>query len=119
MKLVSRHELALILFFGLVLVIGCDGVKFPKQPAPPPPPQPTILVINELTEDPGSSVVRIEYYNHNYTESCRCYTTINDIEKLQHYKKQAKFLLEQLEEAEKRMQIQEQTPAPSLKETEK
>lgn len=92
-----------ILTVGLCLFLtaGCG-----PQGERPAPPLPQIKV--ERAEAPGSGVnVTVRFLNHQSGRD-GCYVVLDTPEKLQNYKVQTAFLLSQLEEAEKRMTVNEQ-----------
>lgn len=84
-----------------VCLVGCG-----PQAERPAPPLPQIKV--ERAEAPGSGVnVTVRFLNHQSGRD-GCYVVLDTPEKLQNYKVQTAFLLSQLEEAEKRMNVNEQ-----------
>lgn len=107
-KFTTLDSFLLFAFLSLVLC-GCPPQK---RLVPPPPPQPEILVV--LQEGAEQNVViEVQYLNHDRNrafDNNPSFVIIKDLPTLKHYKKQATFLLSQLEEAEKRMQVKEQLP---------
>lgn len=84
-----------------VFLIGCADSQRRE------PPQPEIKV--ERSETASSAYVKVIYENHDtgHRDGTR-HVVLDTPEKLRHYKKQVMFLLSQLEETEKRMQVSEQ-----------
>lgn len=98
-----RRILSLVALLSLVFLTGCPSE--PRQK--PPPPQPEIKV--ERSERTGAVVVTVYYLNHNRQQNCgNSYATVSTLEEIRAYKKQAEFLVSQLDEAEKRMATNEQ-----------
>jgi len=98
--MINKIKLLLV----LMIIAGCD------LPLPPPPPpvvkSPHIKVIkNEATVEGVS--LKIMYSNND--DNVACSVDINTIESLQNYKKELEFLMTQLDEAEERMKIYEQS----------
>ncbi len=86
----------------MTVFVGCG----PSEPRPAPP-APEIRV--ERSESSGRGVTVKVHYSHQDGGSSSM-VTLDSPEKLQEYKKQVSFLLTQLEEAEKRMQVHEPQP---------
>lgn len=94
-----------LLFFALLMVFGCteNGTRKKLEP------QPEIKV--ERNETTSAVSITVSYINHSNPHNSRVsYVTIDTPEKLNQYRKQAEFLLSQLDEAEKRMKIREDQP---------
>jgi len=90
-------------FLLLIIIVGCSEAK-PSKPTPVP--QPEILVISKESTENNVSVT-VKYFNHLYGDDCHCFVTISNHEQLDDYKRKIEFLLNQLEQIDKRMQINE------------
>ncbi len=86
----------------LLLSLGCDTP--PK--VIPPPTHPHVKFSKDENTTTGVCVTII-YTNNDDVPNCRVF--INKLEELSAYKKELEFLMLQLEDAEKRMQIYEQS----------
>lgn len=78
---------------------GCE------VPVAPPPPKPTIMV--EQFETNESSSLKVSYVNHYWSTSEQPHIIINNLDELNHYRKEVEFLMKRLDEAEQKMNIRE------------
>lgn len=86
---------------GLALT-GCEATPRPA------PPQPEIRIERtESATDGVSLAVRYLYHTSDSASNCQARVVLDSPEKLQQYKKQVMFLLNQIEDAEKRMNVHE------------
>lgn len=90
-----------LMIAGLIAVVAGCGPADPNSK----PPQPEIRV--ERTEAPTGILVKVEYGHHS--GGSNNYVKLDTLQKLQSYRKQVEFLSAQLEEAEKRMSVREQS----------
>ncbi len=105
--------LAACVVFLLVVIEGCDEVPQQlTQPSPvvkvvlPPPQMPTIKV--EIFDTSKEVELRVLYVNHFQNEKYYDYAILKTIEDLKAYRKEVDFLVQQLDEVEKRMKTHEQ-----------
>lgn len=89
-------KLIAVLALGLFMV-GCQPTT-QRQPA----------VKVDRVERNNSATLKITYENHSGGGNCTPYVELQTLEQLRAYKDQLKFLLSQIEEAEKRMDQNEQ-----------
>ena len=83
------------LFVFVVLLVGCsDGLN--------PPPKIEVEV-NDNTENTTVTV----FYQHHDSNNRGCSETLKTPEELKAYREQVEFLLNRLDEAEKRMKVHE------------
>lgn len=84
------------------MLVGCEDRIFVGPPA-------TIAVERAEAATGGVRVI-VYYRNHQTSQQEHCFLTLDNVDQIREYRRQAEFLLNQLDEAERRMQVHEQVP---------
>jgi hypothetical protein len=102
MKLIITQLWIFVLAIPISLLVGCSKHRSPEPK--PPPLKPTIKV--EKIEGTESIGLKIRFfYLHKYYDDV--WVDLNSLEDLRDYKREVEFLLNRIEEAERRMEIHE------------
>jgi hypothetical protein len=101
--------LSLVVLLVMALTVLMPGCGPTQRPAAP---EPEIKV--ERTETTNGASIIVRYVNHDMDSAgnVRARVVLDSPEKLQQYKKQVLFLLNQLDEAEKRSNVHEPPTPP-------
>jgi hypothetical protein len=99
-----RRIVGLVLVFSVLVLASCA-----EQPRPQDP-DPEIRIERSESSKSATLTVRYFYHRSDSANNCNARIVLDTPEKLQHYKAQTLFLLSQIEEAEKRMKVNEQDP---------
>lgn len=99
-----------ISFVLLFVLFGCESENIPLRPQ----------ISVEQSESEENCSITIKYSEHMCTEYRNGYSyfyiQINDFSELEKYKNQVKFLLNKIEETEKKMTIHEQNEQKTIAE---